>query len=190
VKKSPLFHFECPLLFPGFIAGRVRKQGSRKLRVIFLNCTSGTNLSDFPSVHRTAIGIKCVDGCVLGVEKVLLSALLKKGSNRQLHTLGSHQGMAFSGWAPDARQLIDQGRQQVHSWDETYGSVIPPEVLAQQMAEYVHYFTLHGALRPFGVGAIVAGFDPETNTHALHMIEPNGVQYRYFGCALGKVSLP
>mmetsp|Transcript_85044 Transcript_85044/g.170179 ORF Transcript_85044/g.170179 Transcript_85044/m.170179 type:complete len:258 (+) Transcript_85044:80-853(+) len=134
----------------------------------------------------TAIGIKCVDGCVLGVEKVLLSSLLKKGANRQLHTLGPHQGMAFSGWAPDARQLIDQGRQQVHSWDETYGSVIPPEVLAQQMAEYVHYFTLHGALRPFGVGAIVAGFDPETKTHALHMIEPNGVQYRYFGCALGK----
>lgn len=51
----------------------------------------------------------------------------------------------------------------------------------------MHYFTLHGALRPFGVGAIVCGYDPETKAHALHMIEPNGVQYRYFGCALGKV---
>ena len=51
----------------------------------------------------------------------------------------------------------------------------------------MHYFTLHGALRPFGVGAIVCGYDPETKAHSLHMIEPNGVQYRYFGCALGKV---
>jgi 20S proteasome subunit alpha 7 len=134
----------------------------------------------------TAIGIRCVDGCVLGVEKILLSPLLKAGSNKQLHTLGPHQGMAFSGWAPDARQLIDRGRSEVHNYEETYGSQIPPEVLAERMAQYVHYFTLHGALRPFGVGAIVAGYDPETKNHALHMIEPNGVQYRYFGAALGK----
>ena len=95
--------------------------------------------------------------------------------------------MAFSGWAPDARQLVAQGRSEVHSYDETYGSVIPTEVLAERMAQYVHYFTIHGALRPFGVGAILAGYDPETKLHSLHMIEPNGVQYRYFGCALGKV---
>ena len=57
------------------------------------------------------------------------------------------------------------------------------------MAQYVHYFTLHGSLRPFGVGAIVAGYDPETNNHSLHMIEPNGVQYRYYGAALGKVNI-
>lgn len=134
----------------------------------------------------TAIGIRCADGVVMGVEKVLLSPLLKKGSNKQIATLGAHQGMAFSGWAPDARQLIDRGRSEVASYEDTYDGVIPPAVLAERMAQYVHYFTLHGALRPFGVGAIVAGYDPETKTHALHMIEPNGVQYRYFGCALGK----
>ena len=76
---------------------------------------------------------------------------------------------------------------QVDNYHDTYGSTIPPEVLAERMSQYVHYFTLHGALRPFGVGAIVCGYDPETKTHALHMIEPNGVQYRYYGCALGKV---
>mmetsp|Transcript_51601 Transcript_51601/g.117466 ORF Transcript_51601/g.117466 Transcript_51601/m.117466 type:complete len:261 (-) Transcript_51601:37-819(-) len=134
----------------------------------------------------TAIGIKCSDGCVLGVEKILLSPLLKSGTNKQLHTLGPHQGMAFSGSAPDARQLIERGRSEVDNYHDTYGSTIPPEVLAERMSQYVHYFTLHGALRPFGVGAIVCGYDPETKTHALHMIEPNGVQYRYYGCALGK----
>lgn len=120
---------------------------------------------------------------------MLLSPLLKAGSNKQLHTLGPHHGMAFSGWAPDARQLIDRGRSEVQNYEETYGSEIPAEVLAERMAQYVHYFTLHGALRPFGVGAIVAAYDPETKNHALHMIEPNGVQYRYFGAALGKVNL-
>jgi 20S proteasome subunit alpha 7 len=115
---------------------------------------------------------------------------LKSGSNKQLHTLGPHHGMAFSGWAPDARQLIDRGRSEVQNYEETYGSEIPAEILAERMAQYVHYFTLHGALRPFGVGAIVAAYDPETKNHALHMIEPNGVQYRYFGAALGKVRPP
>ena len=135
----------------------------------------------------TAIGIRCVDGVVLGVEKILLSTLLKPGGNKQIATMGAHAGLAFSGWAPDARQLLERGRDEVYNYEETYGGVIPPEVLAERMAQYVHYFTIHGALRPFGVGAIVAAYDPETKNHALHMIEPNGVQYRYFGCALGKV---
>jgi len=134
----------------------------------------------------TAIGLRCVDGIVLGIEKLLTSKLLKPGSNKQLHTIGAHAGMAFSGWAPDARQLIERGRAEAENYEETYGSPIPPAVLADRMAQYVHYFTLHGALRPFGAGAIVAGYDPETREHALHMIEPSGVQFRYFGTALGK----
>jgi len=137
----------------------------------------------------TAIGIRCVDGCVLGVEKVLHSPLLKPGGNKQIATLGAHQGLVFSGWAPDARQLVERGRDEIHNYEETYGGVVPPEVLAERMAQYVHYFTIHGALRPFGIGAILAGYDPELKNHSLHMIEPNGVQYRYFGCALGKVGL-
>ena len=122
----------------------------------------------------------------MGVEKVLMSKLLKPGSNKQIASLGEHQGMAFSGWAPDARQLVDTGRHEVQNYEDTYGICIPPALLAERLASYVHYFTIHGALRPFGVGAIVCGFDVETKSHALHMIEPNGVQYRYFGAALGK----
>lgn len=127
---------------------------------------------------------------MLGVEKILWNRLLKPGSNKQLHTLGPHAGMAFSGWAPDARQLIERGRAESENYEETYGSAIPPAVLADRMAQFVHYFTLHGALRPFGTGAIVAGYDPELREHSLYMIEPSGVQYRYFGTALGKVPMP
>jgi 20S proteasome subunit alpha 7 len=127
-----------------------------------------------------------VDGVVLGVEKILMSKLLKPGSNKQIATLGEHQGMVFSGWAPDARQLVAQGRHEIQNYKDTFGICIPPALLAERLAQYVHYFTLHGGLRPFGIGAMVCGYDAETKTHALHMIEPNGVQYRYFGAALGK----
>ena len=36
----------------------------------------------------TAIGVRCTDGVVLGVEKLLASKLLVPGSNRRLHTVG------------------------------------------------------------------------------------------------------
>lgn len=87
------------------------------------------------SFIRTAIGIRCADGVVMGAEKILLSPLLKKGSNKQIATLGPHQGMAFSGWAPDARQLIDRGRSEISNYEETYDGVIPPAVLAERMAQ-------------------------------------------------------
>uniref|UniRef100_A0A7S2BRB3 Proteasome subunit alpha type n=1 Tax=Florenciella parvula TaxID=236787 RepID=A0A7S2BRB3_9STRA len=134
----------------------------------------------------TSMGIRCTDGVVMGVEKVLLSKLLKKGANKQIATISEHSGMAFSGFGPDSRQLVNRAREEAHSYDDTYGSAIPPNVLAERMSQYMHYFTLHGALRPFGTGAIVAAYDPERKEHQLYMIEPSGVNFRFYGCALGK----
>jgi 20S proteasome subunit alpha 7 len=54
----------------------------------------------------------------------------------------------------------------------------------------MHYFTLHGSLRPFGTAALIAAYDPETKEHSLQMVEPSGVSYQYFGCAAGKGRQP
>ena len=43
-------------------------------------------------------------------------------------------------------------------------------------------------IRTPGTGAIVAAYDPELKEHQLYMIEPSGVNFRFYGCALGKVS--
>ena len=72
----------------------------------------------------------------------------------------------------------------------SYGTKVPPSVLSDRLAAYVHYFTLHGALRPFGATALVASYDDETKEHALHMIEPSGMSHRYFACAAGKGRQP
>jgi 20S proteasome subunit alpha 7 len=63
-------------------------------------------------------------------------------------------------------------------------------VLGDRLASYVHYFTLHGSLRPFGTAALIASYDPETKDHALQMIEPSGVSYQYYACAAGKGRQP
>jgi 20S proteasome subunit alpha 7 len=71
-----------------------------------------------------------------------------------------------------------------------YGTSIPSSVLGDRVASYFHYFTLHGALRPFGTSALIASYDPETKEHSLQMVEPSGVSYEYFGCAAGKGRQP
>lgn len=71
-----------------------------------------------------------------------------------------------------------------------YGTKIPPQTLAQRLSTYVHYFTLHGALRPFGTSTLVAAYDPGTKQHSLHMVEPSGVSYEYFGAAAGRGRQP
>ena len=45
----------------------------------------------------TAIGVKCADGVVLGVEKLLLSPMLVKTSNRRIFTVDSHVGVVRCG---------------------------------------------------------------------------------------------
>jgi len=60
-------------------------------------------------------------------------------------------------------------------------------VLCERLGHYVHYFTLHGALRPFGASCVLAGYDQaETKECGLYMVEPSGSVYKYYGVATGK----
>mmetsp|Transcript_12470 Transcript_12470/g.23439 ORF Transcript_12470/g.23439 Transcript_12470/m.23439 type:complete len:271 (-) Transcript_12470:143-955(-) len=138
----------------------------------------------------TALGLKCRDGVVLCVEKPMTNKMLLPNSSRRIHTVDTHSGVAVTGFVSDARQIVNRARDEASNYDETYGSKIPPPVLADRMAAYVHYFTLHGSLRPFGAAALLASYDPETKEHSLHMVEPSGVTYQYFGCAAGKGRQP
>lgn len=132
------------------------------------------------------MGLRCADGIVLAVEKPLPSKMLLSSSSRRIHTVDSHSGVAFTGFVSDARQIMNRAREEAANYDATYGTKIPPALLAQRIASYVHYFTLHGSLRPFGAATILASYDPSTKQHELHMIEPSGVTYEFFGCAAGK----
>lgn len=138
----------------------------------------------------TALGLKCTDGIVLCVEKPKINKMLLSTSSRRIHSVDLFSGMACTGFMSDARQIIHRCREEAINYEETYGTKIPPAVLADRTASYVHYFTLHGALRPFGATALLASYDTETNDHSLYMIEPSGISYQYYGCAAGKGRQP
>mmetsp|Transcript_25309 Transcript_25309/g.43088 ORF Transcript_25309/g.43088 Transcript_25309/m.43088 type:complete len:266 (-) Transcript_25309:31-828(-) len=138
----------------------------------------------------TAIGILCSDGVVLGVQKPLLHKLLVSSFSQRIYTVASNAGVGMTGFIPDARQVVRSAMDEAAYFVDDYGTSMPPELLANRMASYVHYFTLHGYLRPFGATTLLAGYDDETKKPSLHMIEPNGVAFSYFACAAGKGRQP
>ncbi|EAW80720.1 proteasome (prosome, macropain) subunit, alpha type, 3, isoform CRA_f [Homo sapiens] len=98
----------------------------------------------------TAIGIRCKDGVVFGVEKLVLSKLYEEGSNKRLFNVDRHVGMAVAGLLADARSLADIAREEASNFRSNFGYNIPLKHLADRVAMYVHAYTLYSAVRPFG----------------------------------------
>lgn len=133
-----------------------------------------------------ALGIQCVDGVVLGVEKLLPLKMLVPGSNRRIAPVDRHAGMAGTGLAPDARQIMARARSECSNYKSFYGDKIPSKILADRMANYLHMFTLYWSVRPFGAAVLLAVRDPATGKYELYLVEPSGECQRYRGMAIGK----
>ena len=133
-----------------------------------------------------ALGIQCVDGVVLGVEKLLPLKMLVPGSNRRIAPVDRHAGMAGAGLAPDARQTMARARSECSNYKSFYGDKIPSKILADRMANYLHMFTLYWSVRPFGAAVLLAVRDPATGKYELYLVEPSGECQRYRGMAIGK----
>lgn len=136
----------------------------------------------------TVVGIHGKDGIVLGVSKPLYHKMIvpTTGSYKRIHHVDQHAGVATTGFLPDARVLVTRAQEEASDWQERYGGKIPPHVLSERLGHFVHYFTLHGALRPFGAAAVMGAYDRDTKECGLYMVEPNGVSYQYYGVATGK----
>jgi 20S proteasome subunit alpha 7 len=138
------------------------------------------------SLHGTAIGMKCSDGVVMAVEKPMVSKMLVSGSNKRGFGVDKHAGMIIAGVSADGRQIVNRAREEASNYESTYGSKIPPTVLADRLALFMHYCTLYGSLRPFGATSLTCAYDFDLKRPELYMIEPSGQCLRYFACAAGK----
>lgn len=136
----------------------------------------------------TVIGIKATDGIVLGVSKPLLHKMVVPStcSYKRVHNVDTHVGVASTGFLPDARVLVSRAIEESADYQDQYGVKIPPKILADRLGYYMHYFTLHGALRPFGASCVMGAYDEEVKEFSLSMVEPNGAASTYYGVATGK----
>jgi len=132
----------------------------------------------------TAIGIRCKDGVVLGVEKLIISKMLEPGSNKRIFSVDRHCGLTFAGLAADARQLVNRARSEAKNYKSFYGDIIPSKVLNDRIAGFMQAYTLYASMRPFGVSVILASWDKDGPS--LYSIEPSGVAYGYYGATVGK----
>ncbi|KAM3414490.1 Proteasome subunit alpha type [Cercospora zeina] len=159
----------------------------------------------------TAIGIRCKDGVVLALEKLVTSKLMKKEANNRIATVDRNIGVVHSGLLPDGRHFVSRARDEASQWRGTFKAPIPTSSLANRMGAYVQAYTLYSSVRPFGITAIVGGWDAETEVDVdgavgsgpkvgaggktqgvkeggpyLYMIEPSGLYWGYYGAATGK----
>lgn len=80
------------------------------------------------------MGIKCVDGVVLGVEKIISQKLLAPSSNKKIKSIDKHAGMALAGIAGDAEKLVLVGREEAQKYWDFYGNQASGSVLAKRIA--------------------------------------------------------
>lgn len=133
----------------------------------------------------TSVGIRCADGVVFAVEKLITSPLLVPGKNRKIQTVDNHIGCIYSGLIPDGRHLVNRGRDEAASFKKIYHRPIPVEAFADRLGQYVQAHTLYNSVRPFGITAIFGGID-DVKGPQLFMLEPNGSYWGYMGAATGK----
>jgi 20S proteasome subunit alpha 7 len=132
----------------------------------------------------TAIGLRVKNGVVLAVEKLNQSKLLVPGSNRRIQTVDTNIGVATAGLLADGRHIINRARDEAESYRDIYKAQIPGKTIADRVGQYVQAYTLYSSVRPFGSSAIIGTFDKDGPQ--LYMVEPSGVYWGYYGCAIGK----
>lgn len=66
-----------------------------------------------------------------------------------------------AGLVPDGRHFVSRARDEASSWRSTYKAPIPTNALANRLGGYVQAYTLYSSVRPFGITAIVGGWDSE-----------------------------
>eukprot|EP00919_Chromeraceae_sp_WS-2016_P034105 GHVR01080847.1.p1 GENE.GHVR01080847.1~~GHVR01080847.1.p1 ORF type:complete len:251 (+),score=64.26 GHVR01080847.1:47-799(+) len=133
----------------------------------------------------TCMGVVCKDGVVMGVENFLMSKMLIPGTNKRIYAVDKHIGISIAGLVADARVLVERARVEAENYAEIFGVPIPPRLLTERLAMFVHMFTLYWSVRPFGCSVLVGGNCP-TKGPELYCVEPAGLHGKYFGYALGK----
>ncbi|CBY14025.1 unnamed protein product [Oikopleura dioica] len=132
----------------------------------------------------TIVGLRCKDGVVLATEKLISSSLHTAGDNSRIFKIDDHIGMAAAGLLPDARSLTEILRDEATKFRREFGRPIPLKVLCHTVASYVHQYTRHSSIRPFGCTLLLSTF--YQGKAELWTIDPSGAAFGFKGAAAGK----
>ncbi|XP_001945150.1 proteasome subunit alpha type-3-like [Acyrthosiphon pisum] len=133
----------------------------------------------------TAIVLCGSDGVVFAVVRLVKSKLYEDCTGKRLFSVEDHIGMAVGGSTADASAILNVAREEARSYRQNYSMPISLEYLNERVSEYLRIHTLYSYIRPFGCTVIIGSYDPQDGPQ-MYMIDPAGVSFGYFGCAIGE----
>ncbi len=105
----------------------------------------------------TCVALRGKDGVVVAMQKLITTKLIESTANRRVLNVDSHIGFAAAGVYPDAKALLRRAQEDASDYFLQYRNKVPPHYLAEQLAQYIHIYTL-GILRPFGCCAFLGRY--------------------------------
>jgi len=133
----------------------------------------------------TAVGVCGNEIVVLAVEKKSVAKLQEERTMRKICLLDDHVVMAFAGLTADARILIDRARVECQSHKLTVEDPVTLEYITRYVAQLKQRYTQSNGRRPFGISALIAGFDYDGTPH-LFQTDPSGVYHEWKANATGR----
>lgn len=92
-------------------------------------------------------------------------------------------GCVMNGMSPDCRVLVQKAREEAAEFQYKFNYPMPPQVLAQRVADINQVSTQHARMRPLGATMTLIGIDEEFGPQ-LYKIDPAGhfAGYRATSC--------
>jgi len=133
----------------------------------------------------TAIGVRGNDVVVLGIEKKSVPKLQEERTVRKICMIDDHVCMAFAGLTADARIIVNRARLECQSHRLTVEDPVTIEYITRYIATVKQRYTQSNGRRPFGLSALVVGFDFDGTPH-LYQTDPSGTYHAWKANAIGR----